>query len=146
MKFLKKLFWQCIWYIFIPHICIAHTGGQYAVNDICIILFQKIRLLKSYAQRQFIRINQLPKEQYNAPNHISYESNKKNRQRIIYHFYHIYFLVFLPEQIPLPQELPPSTLFGDKVSNYNIFNYPYHCPYCTLYFPKQCWLINWTLL
>lgn len=31
---------------------------------------------------------------------------KKNRQRIIYHFYHIYFLVFLPEQIPPPRNFP----------------------------------------
>lgn len=29
----------------------------------------------------FIRINQLPKEQYDTPNHISYESNKKKTDR-----------------------------------------------------------------
>lgn len=88
----------------------------------------------------FIRINQLPKEQYNAPNHISYESNKKKPTEN-----NISFLSYLFSSLPVgtnpppPQEfpLPPSTLFGDKVSNYNIFNYPYHCPYCILYFPKQ---------
>lgn len=102
LKFLKKLFWLCIWYIFIPHICIAHTGGQYAVNDICIILFQKIRLLKSYAQRQFIRINQLPKEQYNAPNHISYESNKKKPTEN-----NLSFLSYLFSSLPAGTNPPP---------------------------------------
>lgn len=68
----------------------------------------------------FIRINQLPKEQYDTPNHISYESNKKDRQRIIYHFYHIYFLVFLPEQIPPPPRNFPCHHLPSSVTKYLI--------------------------
>lgn len=87
----------------------------------------------------FIRINQVPKEQYDTPNRISYESNKKKPTEN-----NISFLSYLFSSLPAgtnppPQEfpLPPSTLFGDKVSNYNIFNYPYHCPYCILIFQNN---------
>lgn len=50
----------------------------------------------------FIRINQLPKEQYNAPNHISYQSNKKKPTEN-----NISFLSYLFSSLPAGTNPPP---------------------------------------
>lgn len=54
----------------------------------------------------FIRINQLPKEQYDTPNQISYESNKKKPTEN-----NISFLSYLFSSLPAGTNPPPPRNF-----------------------------------